>query len=334
LQALLAVMKQRGVTAVTMEVSSHALAMGRVNAVGFDIAGFTNLTQDHLDFHVDMEDYFATKSMLFTDAYARRGVVMVDDAFGQRLAGHAGVPVHTASAASSHADWWVEGRSSQPDGLQRFSVRGPGRTRLGLVSSLPGRFNVANSLLAAALVLETGASAKKVAAGLSELSEVPGRMERIALGQQFLVLVDYAHTPHAVESLMQAVRPDTSGRVLLVIGAGGDRDRAKRSLMGEIAAAGADVLIVTDDNPRSEDPATIRAAVLVGASGIAASDRAETIEIADRAEAISEAIRMARPGDAVIVAGKGHESGQDLGDVTVPFHDRAVVEDALRSVLS
>jgi UDP-N-acetylmuramoyl-L-alanyl-D-glutamate--2,6-diaminopimelate ligase len=328
LQAMLAVMRERGVTDVAMEVSSHALAMDRASGIDFAVGAFTNLSQDHLDFHRDMQDYFAAKARLF-DGRARRAVVVTDDDWGRqmaRLAGPDTVTVSTGGDAS--ADWQALDVRVTADGGTAFTVRGPGIEVAG-GCSVPGRYNVANALLALAILLECGAPADVAARAIATAS-VPGRMERVDEGQPFLAVVDYSHKPAAVDGALRALRPLTAGRLIVVLGCGGDRDRGKRPHMGEIAARGAELLIVTDDNPRSEDPAAIRRAMLDGALAVPASERGDVREIGDRAEAIAVAVREARPGDTVLVAGKGHESGQEIAGTVHPFDDRDVLREALR----
>ena len=323
LQRLFRRMADRGVEACAMEVSSHALVMGRVGGFAFDVAVFLNLGRDHLDFHPTMEDYFAAKAMLFEPEHARRGLVAVDDEWGRRLVALAGVPVQTLSTRHDDADWWVEDVVLAPTGAT-FHAYGPG-VEVAAGCPIPGAFNVANTLAAVAAAATAGYDAQAVATAIAAGPGVPGRLERIDEGQDFAVVVDFAHKPDAVAAAIDTLRPLTDGRLIVVLGAGGDRDPGKRPLMGEIAAAGADVLVVTDDNPRSEDPATIRQAILAGAAG----GRAEVLEIGDRRAAIAEAVRRAGAGDLVLVAGKGHETGQEVAGVVHPFDDREVAREEL-----
>jgi UDP-N-acetylmuramoyl-L-alanyl-D-glutamate--2,6-diaminopimelate ligase len=309
-----------------MEVSSHALAMGRVEGIEFAVAGFTNLSQDHLDFHADMEDYFAAKARLF-DGRARRAVIVVDDEWGRRMVGVAGAGAVTVSTTGADATWRAVDVREAGGGATRFRVLGPG-VDLTTGCSVPGRYNVANALLALAILAEHGVPSE-VAAPAVAAASVPGRMERVDAGQPFLAVVDYSHKPAAVAGALAALRPLTLGRLIVVLGCGGDRDRAKRSLMGEIAARDADVLIVTDDNPRSEEPAVIRRAVLDGAAQVPGSVRAEVVEIGDRRAAIAHAVAVATPTDTVLVAGKGHETGQEIAGTVYPFDDRQVLRAAL-----
>ena len=327
LHGLFALMREREVAACAMEVSSHALVMGRVDGVVFDVAVFTNLGRDHLDFHADVEEYYAAKASLFTPQRARLGLVNVDDAHGRRLAAEATIPVRTFSLTGRDADWQAVDVELAAGG-SRFTVlgpRGPDRLAVDAGVPLPGDFNVANALAAVAGCAEAGFDAARVASGITRGPGVPGRLERVDAGQDFVVVVDDAHKPDAVEAALRTLRPLTGGRVIVVIGAGGDRDPGKRPIMGEIAARLADVLVVTDDNPRTEDPAAIRAAVLAGTGG----GHAEVLEIGERRDAIRAALRRARPGDIVLVAGKGHETGQEVAGVVHPFDDGAVVREEL-----
>ncbi|WP_344414197.1 UDP-N-acetylmuramoyl-L-alanyl-D-glutamate--2,6-diaminopimelate ligase [Amycolatopsis minnesotensis] len=325
LQALLAVMVEQGVTHVPMEVSSHALALGRANGTRFAVGAFTNLSQDHLDFHRDMEEYFAAKSLLF-DGRSTTEVVVIDGAWGQALVTEHTVTVSTEPGTS--ATWTASDFAITGTGEQSFVLHGPGGLAIPSTLPLPGAFNIANATLAAAILDTAGVSGQEIADGLASV-EVPGRMERVYLGQQFTAVVDYAHKPAAVAQALDALRARADGRVITVLGCGGDRDTGKRPLMGEAAAKRSDFLIVTDDNPRSEDPALIRAAMLAGARS-AGGQAAEIAEIADRREAIAHAIELALPGDVVLIAGKGHETGQDFGGVVHPFSDRDELEAAIR----
>ncbi|RKS74108.1 UDP-N-acetylmuramoyl-L-alanyl-D-glutamate--2,6-diaminopimelate ligase [Motilibacter peucedani] len=327
LQALLAVMRERGCSALTMEVSSHALALGRVDGTVYDVAAFTNLGRDHLDFHPTLEDYFAAKALLFTPAHARRAVVCVDSDGGSRMAAtarDAGLEVVTVSSGHRPADWRAEEVELGPWG-SRF-VASAEQLRVPVEVALPGAYNVANALLALATLEQAGVDVRVAAGGIGAV-RVPGRMERVADGGSGVVgLVDYAHKPDAVEAALTAVRSSVgSGRIVAVLGAGGDRDRAKRPLMGAAAARLADVVVVTDDNPRSEDPTAIRAAVLEGA----ATGTAQVLEVGDRRAAIEQAVAHARPGDVVVVLGKGHEKGQLVRGELTPFDDRTELERAL-----
>jgi len=326
LQALFAVMRERGVEHVAMEVSSHALALDRVAGSTFAVAGFTNLSQDHLDFHADMEDYFAAKARLFTPELSERGVVVVDDDWGRRLAATAGVTVTTVGAAD--ADWLVTAAPTDAAG-GTLTLRSPAGEIHELVLQLPGGFNLLNAALAFVILVEVGVDPNAAARGIADLAAVPGRMERVDAGQPFSALVDYAHTPAAVAQLLAEARAlAAGGRVIVVLGCGGDRDAAKRPLMGAAAAAGADVAVLTNDNPRSEDPMTILEAMLAGARSVQGAGDVSVEP--DRRHAINVAVGSARSGDVVVVAGKGHEQGQEQTGVVVPFDDREVLRDALR----
>ena len=323
--ALLAVMRERGVTDVAMEVSSHALELGRVGGVMIDVGGFTNLSQDHLDFHPSMEAYFAAKAKLFDDP-AVWPVIVVDDDWGRRLGSAVGRGT-TVSTRTDDADWWATDVRAGAAGGSDFGVHGPG-VDAAAATLIPGRFNVANAVLAIAMLDHLGVSAQVSAAAIAR-ANVPGRMERVDAGQPFLAVVDYSHKPAAVEVALAALRPLTRNRLIIVLGCGGDRDAGKRAHMGEIAARGADLLVVTDDNPRSEPPAAIRRAMLAGALAVPDPQRGEVREIGDRAEAIGYAVAAAQEGDTVLVAGKGHELGQEVAGVVHPFDDREVLRAAL-----
>jgi UDP-N-acetylmuramoyl-L-alanyl-D-glutamate--2,6-diaminopimelate ligase len=327
LQALFAVMRERGVDVCAMEVSSHSLVLGRVDEVVFDVAAFTNLGRDHLDFHADEEAYFAAKATLFTTEHARRAVVNADDEHGRRLAAQAGVPVRTFSASGAAADWRGEALRTSKDGTA-FDVVAPDGSRHPAHVALPGSFNVANALTAISALVEAGLPLEPVIAGIAGQVAVDGRMERVEAGQEFLVVVDYAHKPDALRAVLAQLRAVTPGRLVVVLGAGGDRDAGKRPLMGEVAARGADLVVVTDDNPRSEDPAAIRAALLAGACSVA-GERATVVEQPGREDAIVTALSGAGEGDCVLIAGKGHEHGQEIDGASQPFDDREVARAAL-----
>ncbi|KPM56259.1 UDP-N-acetylmuramoylalanyl-D-glutamate--2,6-diaminopimelate ligase [Frankia sp. R43] len=327
LQALFATMVERGVTAAVMEVSSHALAQHRVDALRFTGAAFTNLSQDHLDFHPTMEDYFAAKAALFEAGRSKAAVICVDDDWGRRLARQR-PDARTYSVTGADADWWPEDVVAGPAGTVCRAL-GPDGAKADLSVALPGRFNLANALGALALLAAAGVPLEAAAEGISSLTGVPGRMERVDGGQPFLAVVDFAHTPDAVVTLLEAVRPLVTGRVIVVLGCGGDRDRAKRPLMGAAAARLADLAVFTNDNPRSEDPAVILDQVVAGAREVAGMGR--FVVEPDRAAAIALAVAAAGPADAVVVAGKGHETGQNVAGVITPFDDREVLAAALRA---
>jgi len=330
LQSLFAVMRERGVEAVAMEVSSHALVLGRVDGCVFDIAVFTNLSPEHMEFHSDMEDYYRAKAQLFTQRRSRAGVVNYDDEWGRRLAQEAGVPVVTFSAEGHpDADWRAEDVRIGPLD-STFTAVGPEGRRIAAKSPLPGPFNVANTLAAIVALAEAGLDPQTAADGIAAVPGVPGRLERIDAGQPFLAVVDYAHKTAAVESVLRALRKVTEGELHIVLGCGGDRDRTKRAPMGAAAARFADTAVLTSDNPRSEDPLAILAAMLEGAASVPAHERGEVQVFEDRAAAIAAVVARARPGDTVLVAGKGHEQGQDIAGVVRPFDDRQVLREAIQ----
>ncbi len=315
LQRRLAELVTDGHDAVAMEVSSHALALHRVDGTRFAVAAFTNLSPEHLDFHADLDDYFAAKARLFEAGRAAVAVLPVDDPWGARLAARATIPV---------VPWRVgdaTGVRTGPTGT-RFRWRGH-----DVLLPLPGRFNLANAMTAAAVASVLGLDDATVSDGLHRVRPVRGRFEPVEAGQPFTLLVDYAHTPDALEQALGAARDlvGPGGRLLVVFGCGGDRDAGKRPRMGAVAVAGADAVIVTSDNPRAEDPAAIAADVLAGTGGAPTV----TVEL-DRAAAIAAAVDGADPGDVVLVAGKGHETTQTTGDHVRPFDDRAVAAALLR----
>ena len=335
LHALLAVMAERGLDACVMEVSSHALDLHRVDGVVYDVALFTNLSQDHLDFHGGMREYFLAKAALFTPQRSRQAVICVDDEWGRELAGLASVPVTTlSSCADVPADW----RLVADDTDAAVFTLSDGSTTLRLRSALPGDFNRVNTALAALALLVSGHGAAEVERACAADPHVPGRMEPVTVpgGEQLpRCVVDYAHTPEAVAAALRALRPTTPGKLVVVIGAGGDRDRGKRAAMGRAAAEHADLVYVTNDNPRSEDPATIRAAVLQGAREAATT--AELHDVERRSLAIAEAVQAAHrsgPGATVAVVGKGHETGQEVAGTIHPFDDREEVRKALQQLIT
>jgi UDP-N-acetylmuramoyl-L-alanyl-D-glutamate--2,6-diaminopimelate ligase len=331
LQALLAVMVEQGVDTVVMEVSSHALTLGRVDGVKFAVGGFTNLSRDHLDFHPTMEDYFDAKARLFdagSPTHASISVICIDDDAGRAMARLAHHPV-SVSATGRDADWRAESVETVELGAQEFLAVDPAGVHHGLRIGLPGRYNVANCLLAAALLDAVGVSPEQAAPGLRSAT-VPGRLEPIDRGQDFLALVDYAHKPGALRAVLETLREQSSGRLAVVFGAGGNRDPGKREPMGRVAAELADLVVVTDDNPRDEDPAAIRAAIMAGAT--AASGAAQVVEIGDRRAAIDHAVAWARSGDVVLIAGKGHEAGQTSHGQTRPFDDREELAGSLEAL--
>jgi UDP-N-acetylmuramoyl-L-alanyl-D-glutamate--2,6-diaminopimelate ligase len=321
LQSTFRRMADEGDRACAMEVSSHALELRRVDCVHFAVAIFTNLTQDHLDFHPTMEDYFQAKRRLFTEAEPGEAVVNVDDAYGARLA--AELPRAATFGLTRDATYRAGDVRLGLHGSE-FVVEGPDG-RVELSSPLRGRFNVYNVLGAFAAARAVGVETRVAAEALRTAGLVPGRFQPVDEGQGFAVLVDYAHTPDSLENVLDAARGLTAGRVHVVFGCGGDRDRGKRPLMGEIARRLADRVIVTSDNPRSEDPQAIIDQILAGSGS-------DVEHLVDRREAIEQAIAGAQPGDVVVIAGKGHEQGQEFeAGRKVPFDDATVAREALRS---
>ncbi len=321
-QALLARMRDTGVTAVSMEVSSHAIDLHRVDAVVFAAVGFTNLTQDHLDYHHTLSAYAAVKKRLFTDFAVSARVIDTDDEFGATMAEEFG----DAITVGRRAGVTVRAADERPsaDGTHFDLVNGAERVAVRL--PLAGGYNVNNALMAAGCALSAGIPLETVVSGLETAPQVPGRLERIDEGQPFSVLVDYAHTPDSLEKASAAVKLVTDGRTIVVFGCGGDRDPSKRPLMGAAAARHADLIIITSDNPRSEDPVAIIAQI---EPGLSTSGVSYEIEV-DRHAAILRALELAEPGDSVLVAGKGHEDYQIFADKTVHFDDREVAREGLR----
>ena len=319
--ALLARMRDAGVSAVTMEVSSHALDLHRVEGVHFQVAAFTNLTQDHLDYHHTVEEYFSVKQRLFTEMDVEHRVINIDDPYGVRLAEEVQAPltVGLAHDAAVRATDIQFGNASTT-----FSLVTPTRTS---AVSLPlvGAYNVSNALVAAGCAYAAGIDPEVIAAGLSAAPQVPGRLERITNERGFSVFVDYAHTPDGLAKALDAVRAVTPGRLFVVFGAGGDRDPDKRPMMGRVAARGADHVIVTSDNPRSEDPVGI---ILQIEDGLREGTATYEVQV-DRRTAIRTGICRCRPADSLLIAGKGHEDYQIFADRTVHFDDREVAAEEL-----
>ena len=316
LQATFRAMLEGGDEACVMEVSSHAMTLHRADAIHFEVAIFTNLTQDHLDFHADMEDYFLAKRKLF-EMEPKTAIVNVDDPYGRRLADE--FECVTFSAEGAEADYSAREVSFDAGGAS-FCVG-----EIDLRTALPGHFNVANALGAFAAAEAMGVGSEIAAAGLARAGRVPGRFEPIDEGQGFTVLVDYAHTPDSLENVLQAARRLAEGKVISVFGAGGDRDRDKRPKMGRAGAELSDLTVITSDNPRSEDPEAIVGEVASGAEGAA-----ELEVVVDRRAAIALALGRAEPGDIVVIAGKGHEQGQEFENGRkIPFDDREVAREEL-----
>lgn len=352
LHALFGKMREAQVETCAMEVSSHALSQHRVDGAHFRVAGFTNLSQDHLDFHNTMEEYFAAKAMLFTRRFADQAVIVVEDEWGEKMVAAAHVPVRTLGR-DERSEWLIDHTPGESEFTLHLGAGGDSSaadtdrtdaaTSIRLRSPLPGDFNVTNTALAAAMLVESGVSPEDLGRiGTSFTASVPGRMEIIdvsgprAHGQSHpeklpRAIVDYSHTPDAIAKALQSLHADSEDLVI-VFGAGGDRDRGKRPGMGRAAAAAADVIILTDDNPRTEDPEEIRAAIRAGIEAEIAAGTARVkkiIEVADRGEAIDTAIASADPETTVLIAGKGHETGQTVGTVVTDFDDRSRTREAL-----
>jgi UDP-N-acetylmuramoyl-L-alanyl-D-glutamate--2,6-diaminopimelate ligase len=328
-QRLLAAMVDRGADVVVCEVSSHALRLGRVDATWFDVVAFTNLSQDHLDFHSDMEDYYQAKAMLFDPSRARRGVIWIDDAAGRRLAAEAAIPVVTFGT-SRDADVVVEFGETHLTGSEFALAPGPGRHRDEMAClegsfriPIPGAFNVANAAIAAGCAALLDVEGEAIRAGLAAPIVIPGRFELVSGDDPIHVIVDYAHTPAGIEGVIAAGRALGARRIVCVVGAGGDRDRTKRPAMGAAAAA-ADLVVVTSDNPRNEDPDAIIDEVMP-----ALADHPHVERQVDRAVAIDRAVDLAMDGDLVLILGKGHERGQEIAGRVVPFDDRMTARGAL-----
>jgi UDP-N-acetylmuramoyl-L-alanyl-D-glutamate--2,6-diaminopimelate ligase len=321
-QRILALMGDRGATVVVAEVSSHALALGRVDRARFAVAAFTNLSQDHLDFHGDMERYFAAKAGLFEPGRSRRAVIWVDDPHGSLLVRSVEIPAMTV-ATRRPADLSGTVVSADLAGSE-VDLTLPAGESIRLRVPIAGGFSVANALVAAGCALEIGVAPSELAAGLAGLAPSPGRFEVVSGNDPVGVVVDYSHTPAGIEAAIATARPLAQGRVIALVGAGGDRDRAKRPAMGAAASA-ADLVVVTSDNPRSEDPAAIMADIVKGVT--------TTHElIVDRRLAIRRALTLAGPGDIVLVMGKGHEAYQEIGGRRLPFDDRTVAAEELAVV--
>ncbi|NEP07115.1 MAG: UDP-N-acetylmuramoyl-L-alanyl-D-glutamate--2,6-diaminopimelate ligase, partial [Okeania sp. SIO4D6] len=310
-----------------MEVSSHSLHQKRVWGCSFEVAVFTNLTQDHLDYHKDMDDYFEAKALLFSSDYLKgRAIVNADDPYGKKLiARMKPEQVWSYSTSNTSADFWASDLEYQPTGVKGILHTPQGEIPFTL--PLVGQYNLSNMLAAVGTALHLGLDLAMVVTHLSEFPGVPGRMEKVQVSneQDVSVIVDYAHTPDSLENLLKAARPFIPGRMICVFGCGGDRDRTKRPKMGKIAAELSDLAVVTSDNPRTEDPEKILQDVLEGIS-----PEIKHLVIGDRSQAIRTAIMEAKPGDGVLIAGKGHEDYQILGTEKIHFDDREQARDALK----
>ena len=320
LQSLAAVMRERHMRNLVMEVSSHAIALDRVRGSHFAVVGFTNLSQDHLDFHETMDKYFEAKAALFTFEYADLAVINIDDSYGRKLKEKTELPVITLSRTNTLANWHYENISSEYYGAQ-VAIRGSGGILIEGKVNLHGGYNYDNLLMAVAIAVESGIDPIDIASLLPKLRGASGRLEAVALGQKFAAFVDYAHSPDAVARVLETARELSKGRVIGVLGCGGERDRSKRSAMGRALDHGSDVAIFTSDNPRSESAEEILKEMTVGIESASV--------ISDRAEAIRSAVNAAGDGDVVIILGKGHETGQDIAGVMHSFDDRIELAKAI-----
>ena len=324
LQAIAAAMVEQGCKNLVMEVSSHAIDQGRIKGAKYEVVAFSNLTQDHLDYHLSMENYFQAKANLFATEYAKAAVINIDDSYGKKLSKQVKIPVVTVSRKDSTADWYLA-KAEIKNGLYQVEIKSKSGESLSENFALLGDYNLDNLLLAVAIVSSAGLSLDKIASTISKLQSVPGRLESINAGQKFTALVDYAHTPDAVERVIATVKSATSGKIIGVLGCGGDRDASKRSLMGHALFNGCDLAIFTSDNPRSESAEAIlkqmTAGIDLGKKGL--------VEI-DRKSAIDLAVKNAQSGDVVLLMGKGHESGQEVNSVVTPFDDRVELAESIK----
>lgn len=323
LQALAAAMVERHLRHLVMEVSSHSLELKRLVGSHFSIVGFTNLSQDHLDFHSDMESYFKAKSKLFSFEYADIGFINIDNEYGARLARMSEIPVATISRISTDAQWHYSAIHSTDSGAE-FTIRGRDGILIESRTPMHGGYNLDNLLMAVAIAYECGIDPLEIATILPELRGAQGRLESVDAGQSFKALVDYAHSPDSVANVLAAVREFTPGKIIAVLGCGGDRDTSKRPLMGAALVKGSDIAVFTSDNPRSEEPESILREMTNGITVTAPS-----AILVDRSEAITYAVSLAQSGDTVIILGKGHESGQEISGTIHPFDDRSHLSDAI-----
>ena len=324
LQAIAAAMVEQGCKNLVMEVSSHAIDQGRIKGAKYEVVAFSNLTQDHLDYHLSMENYFQAKANLFATEYAKAAVINIDDSYGKKLSKQVKIPVVTVSRKDSTADWYLA-KAEIKNGLYQVEIKSKSGESLSENFALLGDYNLDNLLLAVAIVNSAGLSLDKIASTISKLQSVPGRLESVNAGQKFTALVDYAHTPDAVERVIATVKSATNGKIIGVLGCGGDRDASKRSLMGHALFNGCDLAIFTSDNPRSESAEAIlkqmTAGIDLGKKGL--------VEI-DRKSAIDLAVKNAQSGDVVLLMGKGHESGQEVNSVVTPFDDRVELAESIK----
>jgi UDP-N-acetylmuramoyl-L-alanyl-D-glutamate--2,6-diaminopimelate ligase len=326
LQSLLAVMSERHIQNVAMEVSSHSIEMNRIDGTFFQLVGFTNLTQDHLDFHGDMATYFAAKRKLFSQNFTDLGLINIDDIYGAKIFSDSELPLISLSRGNPSAEWHYESAEMSPNGYS-IIIRGTGGIQISGELNLIGEHNLDNLLMATAMAFQTGVDPMVIGNSFRFLTGAPGRLEKINLGQNFTALVDYAHTPDAVIRTLATLRKSCTGKIIAVLGCGGDRDRTKRPLMGEALLNGSDIAIFTSDNPRFEDAEEILKQMV---EGIDVSDLVQVV--INRREAIALAVASAQPGDFVVVLGKGHEAGQEISGVTYPFDDRLELARAIEEL--
>ena len=325
LYATLGLMVERGISHVFMEVSSHALALHRVDGIKFDVAIFTNLTQDHLDFHGSMENYFAAKALLFTPEHAKKAVICIDDEWGMKLAKECQIPKTTVG---QNGNWKTSKATSNSTGSTTQQIVIENGASISLSVNMLGSYNATNATCALIASQMLGLEVPATLDSLENVRPIPGRLENVAIASSGTAIVDYAHTPDAVQTVLTVIKDANPAKVITVIGCGGDRDALKRPLMGKVAAQLSDIVIITDDNPRSEDPALIRSAILSGTQGMPA----EVIEVADRRLAIANALELATSGDVIAILGKGHETGQEVAGQVFPFDDRVVVRQESENV--
>ena len=327
LQALAAVMVERGNTQLAMEVSSIAIDQGRINSAKYKVVAFSNLTQDHLDYHKSMDQYFDAKAKLFTPEFAQNAVINIDDQYGQKLYKVSKLPSKTVSRSDKSADWYYSRIESLSDG---YKVEISGKSGQIISGNFPliGDHNLDNLLLAVACVSICGLTDIQITNSISKLKSVPGRLEIISAGQSFSAVVDYAHTPDAVSRVLKSVRSFTSGRVIGILGCGGDRDKSKRLPMGQALFNGSDLSIFTSDNPRSEKAEAILKDMT---AGINMAEKG--FVLTDRKDAINFAVKTAKPGDCILLMGKGHESGQEISGVITPFDDRIELANSIKQVI-
>lgn len=323
LQALAAVMRERHVRQLVMEVSSHALALGRMKGSHFSVAAFTNLTQDHLDFHQDMDSYFAAKSLLFTHDLSDLALINIDDQYGAKLAQQSVIQRKTISRHQTSADWHYSELHPTSQGFE-FAIRGPGGILIESKTALVGGYNADNLLMAIALAVEIGIDPIEIATHAPFAQGASGRLQSISLGQPYKALVDYAHSPDAVKNVLMAAREFTTGKIIAVLGCGGDRDATKRPQMGRALLEGCDIAIFTSDNPRSENPERILDEMT---HGLLIQTPSQIIS--DRAKAIAYAVNCANAGDSIVILGKGHEQGQEVDGKILEFDDRLVLAAAI-----